>query len=90
MPQAQVAAAHGQMSEAELERVVGGFIDGEYDVLVCTTIIESGIDIPSVNTIIVYMRRTSSACRSSTSSKGAWGVRTKIRMHTLPTSATAV
>ena len=50
----QVAAAHGQMSEAELERVVGGFIDGEYDVLVCTTIIESGIDIPSVNTIIVY------------------------------------
>lgn len=54
VPEARVAAAHGQMSEAELERVVGGFIDGEYDVLVCTTIIESGIDIPSVNTIIVY------------------------------------
>lgn len=54
VPQARVAAAHGQMGEAELERVVGGFIDGEYDVLVCTTIIESGIDIPSVNTIIVY------------------------------------
>ncbi|MEF9989365.1 MAG: transcription-repair coupling factor [Christensenellaceae bacterium] len=54
VPQARVAAAHGQMSEAELERVVGGFIDGEFDVLVCTTIIESGIDIASVNTIIVY------------------------------------
>ncbi|BDF57848.1 transcription-repair-coupling factor [Christensenellaceae bacterium] len=54
VPQARVAAAHGQMGEAELERVIGGFIDGEYDVLVCTTIIESGIDIPSVNTIIVY------------------------------------
>ena len=54
VPEARVAAAHGQMGEAELERVVGGFIDGEYDVLVCTTIIESGIDIPSVNTIIVY------------------------------------
>ncbi len=54
VPNARVAAAHGQMGEAEMEHVVGGFIDGEYDVLVCTTIIESGIDIPSVNTIIVY------------------------------------
>lgn len=54
VPEARVAAAHGQMTESEMERVVGGFIDREYDVLVCTTIIESGIDIPAVNTIIVY------------------------------------
>lgn len=54
VPEARVAAAHGQMAEQELERVVSGFIDGEYDVLVCTTIIESGIDIPRVNTVIVY------------------------------------
>lgn len=54
VPEARVAAAHGQMNEAEMERIIGGFIDGEYDVLVCTTIIESGIDIPAVNTIIVY------------------------------------
>ncbi|MEA4853485.1 MAG: transcription-repair coupling factor [Christensenella sp.] len=54
VPQARVAAAHGQMGEAEMERVISGFIDGEYDVLVCTTIIENGIDIPDANTIIVY------------------------------------
>lgn len=54
VPEARVAAAHGQMGEKEMERVIGGFIDGEFDVLVCTTIIENGIDIPSVNTIIVY------------------------------------
>ncbi len=54
VPEARCAAAHGQMTETEIERVVGGFIDGETDVLVCTTIIESGIDIPAVNTIIVY------------------------------------
>ncbi len=54
VPGARVAAAHGQMGEAEMERVVSGFIDGQYDVLVCTTIIESGIDIPAVNTIVVY------------------------------------
>ncbi len=54
VPEARVAAAHGQMSESEIERIVGGFIDKEYDVLICTTIIESGIDIPTVNTIVVY------------------------------------
>lgn len=53
-PAARVAAAHGRMSEKEMEETVSGFIDGEYDVLVCTTIVENGIDIPNVNTIIVY------------------------------------
>lgn len=53
-PHARIAAAHGRMPEKEIEDVVSGFIDGEYDVLVCTTIIENGIDIPNVNTIVVY------------------------------------
>lgn len=53
VPEARVAIAHGQMDEASLEQVVFDFWDGEYDVLVCTTIIESGIDMPSVNTLVV-------------------------------------
>ena len=53
IPEARVAVAHGQMSEDQLERVMLDFWDKQYDVLVCTTIIESGIDIPSANTLIV-------------------------------------
>jgi transcription-repair coupling factor (superfamily II helicase) len=53
VPEARVAIAHGQMDEGSLERVVLDFWDGEYDVLVCTTIIESGIDMPTVNTLVV-------------------------------------
>ena len=54
VPDARVAIAHGQMSEMELERVMLDFLDGEYDVLVSTTIIETGVDIPNVNTLIIY------------------------------------
>jgi len=53
VPDARIAVAHGQMDETELEDVMFRFINGEYDVLVCTVIIESGIDMPNVNTIIV-------------------------------------
>jgi transcription-repair coupling factor (superfamily II helicase) len=53
VPEARVAVAHGQMDEGSLERVVLDFWEGEYDVLVCTTIIESGIDMPTVNTLVV-------------------------------------
>ncbi len=53
VPEARIAAAHGQMNEKELEDVMYSFLNGEYDVLVCTTIIESGLDIPNVNTIVV-------------------------------------
>jgi transcription-repair coupling factor (superfamily II helicase) len=52
-PEARVAVAHGQMDEGSLERVVLDFWEGAYDVLVCTTIIESGIDMPMVNTLVV-------------------------------------
>lgn len=50
---ARIVYAHGQMSKKELENVMTSFINKEYDVLLCTTIIEIGIDIPSVNTIII-------------------------------------
>ncbi|MCL2350109.1 MAG: transcription-repair coupling factor, partial [Defluviitaleaceae bacterium] len=53
VPGAQVAYAHGRMSERELENVMMDFIEGQIDVLVCTTIVESGLDIPNVNTIII-------------------------------------
>jgi transcription-repair coupling factor (superfamily II helicase) len=54
VPEARVAVAHGQMSEQELEKTILDFLDGEFDVLVSTTIIETGVDIPNVNTLIVY------------------------------------
>ena len=53
MPEARVAIAHGQMDESRLERVVIDFWEREYDVLVCTTIVESGLDMPTVNTLVV-------------------------------------
>ena len=53
VPGARIAMAHGQMSEAELEKVMLDVWDGKVDVLVCTTIIESGLDIPAMNTLIV-------------------------------------
>jgi len=53
VPGARVAIAHGQMDESRLERVVLDFADRDYDVLVCTTIIESGLDMPTVNTMVV-------------------------------------
>jgi transcription-repair coupling factor (superfamily II helicase) len=49
----RIAIGHGQMAEGELEKVMVDFVDGRYDVLVCTTIIESGLDIPRANTMIV-------------------------------------
>ena len=53
VPQARVTIGHGQMAESDLEDVMVDFANGEADVLVCTTIIESGLDMPNVNTLIV-------------------------------------
>jgi len=53
VPRARIGIGHGQMSEVELEPVMQSFIEGDLDVLVATTIIENGIDIPNVNTMIV-------------------------------------
>lgn len=54
VPEATVAYAHGQMKEHELERIMVDFIAGEIDVLVSTTIIETGLDISNVNTMIIH------------------------------------
>ena len=53
VPDARVAVAHGQMAEGSLESIMLSFLRGDADVLVCTTIVESGLDIPSANTLIV-------------------------------------
>ncbi len=53
VPEARIAVAHGQMEEKELEKVMLGFMHGQTNLLLCTTIIESGLDIPRANTMIV-------------------------------------
>lgn len=53
VPEARIGVAHGQMSERQLEDIMAAFLNGEYDILLCTTIIESGLDMPNVNTVIV-------------------------------------
>jgi len=53
MPQVRVIYAHGKMNEQELEQIVMDFAAGKYDILVCTTIIENGVDMPNVNTLVV-------------------------------------
>ena len=54
LPEARVCIAHGQMTERELESVMIEFMENKYDILMCTTIIETGIDIQNTNTIIIY------------------------------------
>ncbi|MZP29297.1 transcription-repair coupling factor [Heliobacterium undosum] len=53
VPDARIVVGHGKMREDQLEQVMLDFLEGEYDILVCTTIIETGLDIPNVNTLIV-------------------------------------
>ncbi|MEM8837091.1 MAG: transcription-repair coupling factor [Pseudomonadota bacterium] len=54
VPELKVAVAHGQMAPSELEDIMTAFYDGQYDVLLSTTIVESGLDVPSANTLIVH------------------------------------
>lgn len=53
VPEATIGIAHGQLEERELEQVMFHFFEGKYDILVCTTIIENGLDVPTVNTILI-------------------------------------
>jgi len=53
VPEARIAVAHGQMNEKELSEIMHAFVEGRFDVLLCTTIIESGVDIPNCNTLLV-------------------------------------
>lgn len=71
LPDARVVVAHGQMRERELERVMSDFYHRRYNVLVCTTIIETGIDVPSANTIIIE-RADTFGWRSCISSGPGW------------------
>jgi transcription-repair coupling factor (superfamily II helicase) len=54
LPEARIAIAHGQMGERDLERVMRGFYQQRFNVLLCTTIIETGIDVPTANTILIH------------------------------------
>ena len=54
VPDARIAVAHGQMPTSQLEEVMGGFVDGRYEILLSTHIVEAGLDIPKANTIIVH------------------------------------
>lgn len=54
LPECRIAIGHGQMSETELEKTMLEFLEGEHDILLTTTIIETGLDIPNVNTLIVF------------------------------------
>ena len=58
VPDARVAIGHGQMAPEELERIIVGFVNHDYDVLISTTIVENGIDIPNANTIIIDAAHT--------------------------------
>jgi len=54
VPEARIVTAHGRMTKQELENIMEDFIDYKFDILICTTIIETGIDIPNANTLIIY------------------------------------
>ncbi len=54
VPEARIVFAHGRMTKNELENIMQDFIEYKYDILICTTIIETGIDIPNTNTLIIY------------------------------------
>ncbi len=71
VPEVKVAVAHGQMPAGELEDIMTAFYDGAYDVLLSTSIVESGLDIPTANTLIVHRFRHLRPGRSSTSSAAA-------------------
>ncbi|MGU0043320.1 helicase-related protein [Escherichia coli] len=80
VPEARIAIGHGQMRERELERVMNDFHHQRFNVLVCTTIIETGIDIPTANTIIIE-RADHSVWRSCTSYAVASDVASYRHMH---------
>ena len=91
VPEARIAIAHGQMDEGSLEKVVLDFVDGEYDVLVCTTIIESGIDMPAVNTLVVDRADTARSRPAASDSRARRSCRHPgVRLPVLPGRTRAV
>ncbi len=88
VPECKVGIAHGQMAAGTLEDVMTAFYDGQYDILLSTTIVESGLDIPTANTLIIH-RPTCSASPSSTSSGAASAARRRAPMRSSPFPPTA-
>ena len=82
-PGVRFAEAHGQMDELQLEATMLSFVRGEHDCLVATTIIESGIDIPSANTLIVGAPTSSARRRRTRSAAGGPQPGTRVRLHAL-------
>lgn len=82
VPDARLVQAHGRLTPTELERVMTEFSDGKYDILLSTNIVESGLDMPAVNTLIIH-RATCSGWDSCTSCVGAWAVASNAAMPTL-------
>lgn len=78
MPDANIAVAHGQMTERDLEETMLSFINGEFDILVTTTIIETGVDVPNANTLIIeeadrfWIKPIVSIARSCRTLKSNW------------------
>jgi transcription-repair coupling factor (superfamily II helicase) len=72
VPEARISIGHGQMNENELSTVMHQFTEGDIDILLSTTIIESGLDIPNANTLIVDRADTFGPALSTTRTGGAW------------------
>ena len=82
VPEAELRVAHGQMRERELEQVMLDFYNRRFNVLVCTTIIESGIDVPTANTIVINRADRFGPSPSFTSSAAGSGAPTSGPTHT--------
>ncbi len=72
IPEARVATAHGKMSGNQLESIMKDFVDKQIDVLICTTILETGIDIPNANTIIIEDADKLRACSNVSNKRSCW------------------
>ena len=86
LPELKFKIAHGQMGAGELEDIMTAFYEGKFDVLVSTTIIESGLDIPTANTMLIHHADMFGLSRSFTSCGDGWGGRSKRAFAYLTTS----
>ena len=82
-PECKFVVAHGQLAMGELEDKIGAFYDGKYDILLSTSIVESGLDIPRANTLIVY-RAACSGSASFISCAGGSGARRRAPTRSSP------
>ena len=88
VPEAKFVVAHGQLAASELEDNIGAFYDGKYDILLSTSIVESGLDIPTANTLIVH-RADMFGLASSISCAAASAARRRAPMRSSPCPPTS-